>query len=370
MEKEKEQPEEARIEESLIEEQEKEEPAVEAAQEVKESEENPAESSEAEEEEREEEESHREEEGPKDAKVLIEEARAMVEESDKEVKSCMEILDEDIEDYENAKAKLLEGSVEETENLLEEVGFEPGEIEESGEEGLNFESEDAVKPMYVQDLSSGKFGAFVLSLIVAFVSIVVWFYVASEKLGMTLDLSRAPNGNELHRILTWIGGGMTGGTGNSLIGLGILIISTLVVMWIVYKLKVYLRARSNLHKAEKVKEEAKFYCTKKEECKKEMEKVSAHIHKVIEALHTYRIFFEEQNAKLKRILHIEGKQPFDEYHLKSKEEIKHTNMLLNSLKDLIATPMADGSGSVSEEAKAELNKAEHMLKRFKERLYE
>jgi hypothetical protein len=319
--------------------------------------------------EQEEPEEHHEGHDSKDAKALIEEARQMVEESDKEIKSCMEVLDEDIEAFEETKSKLLKGVVEETEELIEETGFEPQEIEDVPEEGLNFESDDAVKPMYVQNLSSGKFGAFILSLIAAIAAIGGWFYVGAQQLGMPLDTSRMLNGNEIHRILTWIGGGMTGGTGDSLIGLGIVALSTLVVMWIVYKLKVYLRAQSNLHKAQKVKEEAKFYCTKKEECKAEMEKVSTHIHKVIEALHFYRIFFEEQNAKIKRILYLEGKHPFEDYHLKSKEEIKHTNMLLESLNELLSTPMADGSGSVSEAAKAQLQRAERTLARFKEHLY-
>jgi len=307
---------------------------------------------------------------PKDAKGLIEEARALVEESDKEIKSCMEVLDEDIEDYEETKSKLLESSVDESRSLLEELGFEPEAIEDNGEEGLDFEPEEAVAPMQVQNLSSGKFGAFILALVAGLAAVAGWFYVASEQLGMTIDVTKVPNGSVLNRVFTWIGGGMTGGEGNPLIGLAIVFLSVLIVMIIVYKLKVYMRAQSNLHTAEKIKEEAKFYCSKKEECKKEMEKVSEHIHEVIKVLHTFKVFIDEQNAKMRRILYLEGELPFDEYHLKSKEEIKHTNLLLNSLNELISTPMANERGSVSDEAKAELKKTERVLERFEERLYE
>ena len=371
MEKDKEQQEAGRIEEQVMEGQEKEETASEAAHRERESETEHSQSSELQaEEETKEEESPQEDEGAKDAKALIEEARIMVQESDNEIKSCMQILDEDIEALEETKSKLLESSTEETKNLLEEVGFEPGDIEDIGEEGLDFEVAEAVEPMQVHDLSSGKFGAFILALIAGLAVVAGWVYAAAEKLGMALDVTKVPSQEVQNKILSWIGGGMTGGAGDPMFGMVILGGSALIVMWIVYKIKVYMRAQSNLHIAQEVKEEAKFYCTKKEECKKEMDKVSAHIHEVIKALHTFKVFFDEQNAKLRRILYVEGKRPFGEYHLKSKEEIKHTNLLLNSLNELISTPMANGSGSVSEEARAELQKVERTLERFKERLYE
>ena len=305
-----------------------------------------------------------------DVRQLIEEARAMVQESDNEIKSCMQVLDEDIEAYEETKSKLLEGSVDETKNLLEEVGFESEKLQNPEEEELHFEVAEVVEPMRVQDLSSGKFGAFILALIAGLAVVAGWVYAATEKLGIALDVTKVPSQEVQNKLLSWIGGGMTGGKGDPMIGMVILGVSALIVMWIVYKLKVYLRAQKNLHIAQEIKEEAKFYCTKKEECKKEMDKVSAHIHEVIKALHTFRVFFDEQNAKIRRILHVEGKQPFGDYHLKSKEEIKHTYILVSSLNELISTPMANESGSVAEEAKSELRKAEHILKRFEERIYE
>jgi len=310
------------------------------------------------------------EDSSRDAKQLIEEARMMVQESDSEIKSCMQVLDEDIEAYEETKSKLLESSVDESKSLLEEVGFESEKLDSPEEESVHFEITEVVEPMKVKDLPSGKFGAFILALIAGVAVVAGWIYAATMKLGMTLDVSKVPSQEVQNKLLSWIGGGMTGGKGDPMMGMAILALSALIVMWAVYKFKVYLRAQKNLHIAQEVKKEAKFYCTKKEECKKEMDKVSAHIHEVIKALNTFKIFFDEQNGKIRRILHIEGKRPFGEYHLKSKEEIKHTYILISSLNELIATPMADEGGSVSEEAKSELKKVEHTLKRFEERLYE
>ena len=305
----------------------------------------------------------------KSTEELIEEARTIVNQSDSEVKDCMQILDEDIRKYEQARAALFESSAKETEKLLEAVGFEPEKMDESGEEELKFSGSDPVAPMQVKDLSSGKLGAFVLALIAGFAVVLAWIYVASEKLGMTLDLSKLPSEEVRNKLLSWIGGGITGGEGNPVVGIAILSISALVVMWAVYSLKVFLRKNKNLKIAQEINEEAKFYCTKKEECKKEMDKISAHIHEVIAALDTYNVFLNEENAKMRRILYVEGELPFDEYHQKSKEEMENTNLLINSLNALVTTPMAGANGSLSQEGKHILEKAKGALQRFKEKLY-
>ncbi len=301
---------------------------------------------------------------------LIREARELVEKSDHEVKDCMEILDEDIDAYEGMRSKVVDGSLHTTESLLEEVGFEPETIEDSGEEGVKFTMEEAVEPMQVRDLSSGKFGAFILALIFGIAVVAGWIYVATEKLGMTLDITKVPAKDVQEKILSWIGGGITGGEGNPVIGMVILAVSALVVMWIVYKIRVYIREVHNQKVAEEINENAKFYCTKKEECKKEMEKISEHIHRAIASLKTYDIFFEELNAKIKRILHLEGKVPFREYHPKSKEEIKHATILINSFKELVSTPMAGENGSLSEEGKRALERSNRTLELHREKLYQ
>ena len=100
-----------------------------------------------------------------------------------------------------------------------------------------------------------------------------------------------------------------------------------------------------------------------------MEKVSEHIHKVIGSLHTYDVFFDELNAKMRRILYLEGKLPFNEYHQKSKEEMKGASILINSLNELISTPMATENGSLSEESKEALDRTNRSLNFYRERLY-
>jgi len=305
----------------------------------------------------------------KNADQLINEARDMVNQSDSEVKDCMEILDEDINAFEEVKSALIKGSLQKNEALLSEVGFEPETIDNVSEEDVKFGSEEPIRPMQVKNLSSGKFGAFILALIAGLAVIAGWIFFATKKLGVTLYLDKIPSQEVQNKLLAWIGGGVTGGEGNPMVGIAILGLSALIAMWAVYSFRVYLRKAHNQKLAQKVNEEAQFYCTKKEECKKEMEKVSEHIHKVIGSLHTYDVFFDELNAKIKRVLHLEGKLPFNEYHQKSKEEMKGATILTNSLNELISTPMATESGSLSEESEKALDRANRSLNFFRERLY-
>ena len=305
----------------------------------------------------------------KNADQLINEARDMVSQSDSEVKDCMEILDEDIDAFEEAKSALTEGNLRKNEALLAEVGFEPEEITDPGEEGVIFGSEEQTKPMQVRNLSSGKFGAFILALIAGLAVIAGWIFFAAKNLGITPYLDRMPSQEIQNKLLAWIGGGMTGGEGNPMVGMVIMGLTALIAMWAVYALRVYLREAHNQKLAQQVNEEAKFYCTQKEECKKEMEKVSEHIHKVIGSLHTYDVFFDELNAKMRRVLHLEGKLPFNEYHLKSKEEMKGATILINSLNELISTPMAGENGSLSEEGKKVLERSNRTLELYREKLY-
>ncbi len=306
----------------------------------------------------------------KKADTLIDEARSIIEKSDLTTRNCMEILEEDIEKYEDAKSLLLTKSIHPSEALLKEVGFDSSiEQELDEEEAINFEDIKQIEPIYVRELSSGKFGALILSLLAGLAVIVGWIYVASNALNVVVDPSKVPTTKVQDQILSWIGGGITGGEGNVMIGLVILLVSAIIAIWAVFAVKIFLRESQNYKTAQKVKEDAEFYCTKKEECQKEMKKVSDHINQVITAIDTSKIYINEQNATIERILHIEGDMAFDELHKKSQEEISNTNILINGIKQLLSTPMASENGSLSEDAKIILAKTQKRQETYREKLY-
>ena len=307
---------------------------------------------------------------PDTADTIIDEARAMVEKSDSETQSCLTILDEDVEKYEQAKSKLLNEALLESEALIKDLEYDSSIHIESEEEAVNFDDIARVEPIVVKPLSSGKFGAFILALIAGIAVVAGWVYVASKALAISIDVSKVPTAEVQSKLLAWIGGGVTGGEGNTTTGMIILAVSALIVMWVVYATKVYLRETHNYKVAQKIKDDVQFYCSKKDECQREMEKISEHIHKVISSLETSKIFLDEQNAKIRRIKHIEGAIGFDDLHQKSQSEVKNTNILVNGIRELISTPMASAEGALSHDAVAVLIKTERRQEQYKEKLYQ
>jgi len=314
---------------------------------------------------------HKDEVTQKSNDELIDEARAMVTKSDSEVRDCMDILNDDLEAYESKKSKLINGNIAIAESLLNDIEFEPEPIKDIGKDGLQFRDKEPIKPMHIKSLSSGKFSSFILAIIFGLASVAGWVYLATQKLGITLDPSKMPSDETKNQILSWIGGSVTGGEGVPLYGLAILATTAIIVMWIIYAIRVSMRSTKNKKIAHQVNEDAKFYCTKKEECKREMEKVSEHLHKVIKVLDKYDVLFEEQNAKIKRIIYIEGKLPFHEYHQISKDHMNETGRLIDSLNRLISTQMADEAGSsLSIEAIEALEDATKNQDQYIEKLYQ
>ena len=308
--------------------------------------------------------------GVKKSDDLIAEARSLIEESDLSTRSCMEILEEDVERYEEAKAVLVNESIHPSEALLKKVGFDSSIEEEfDDEEAINFEDIKQVEPIYVRELSSGKFGALILSLLAGFAVVLGWIYIASNALDIVMDINKISTPQIQNQIFLWIGGGMTGGEGNAMMGMAIVALSALATLWVVFAMKVFLRESQNYKIAQKVKEDAEFYCTKKEECQREMEKVSTHINEVISAIETSKIYLNEQNATIQRIVYIESDRPFEELHQKSQEEISNTNILINGIKQLISTPMASENGTLSEDARVVLAKTQRRQETYREKLY-
>jgi len=308
--------------------------------------------------------------GVKKSDDLIEEARSLIKESDLSTRSCMEILEEDVERYEEAKELLVNESILPSETLLKKVGFDSSiEQELDEEEAINFEDIKQVEPIYVRELSSGKFGALILSLLAGFAVVLGWIYIASNALNIVVDMGKMATPQIQNQIFSWIGGGMTGGEGNAMMGMAIVALSAFATLWIVFATRVFLRESQNYKIAQKVKEDAEFYCTKKEECQKAMEKVSEHINQVISAMETSKIYLNEQNATIQRIIYIESDKPFEELHQKSQEEISNTNILINGIKQLISTPMASEYGTLSEDAKVILAKTQRRQETYREKLY-
>jgi len=303
------------------------------------------------------------------AKELVEKAKGIVKEAEEQMDACKLLLADDLKAYEEAKHLLKEGGMDASEALLTQLGYVANSEEEENEEEENiiFETKDEVEPIVLRDVSSGKFTGFLYALLGGAVTLAGLVYVATNKLGMTLDVSKVPSNETLHKIFGWFGTQL-GRPDDAINGGLIVAAAVLAVMALIYFVRVGLKGNKNLHFATKQLEDAESYTIHKGSCKEEMDKVDAHIHDAIETLKTYQVLFNEQKGKLERILHFEGDVEEPNYHEKSLKEMRDTQDLLDAIKSFMALPMSE-EGKLSGKSTLFLHRAKSRIQKMIEKLY-
>jgi len=302
------------------------------------------------------------------AQMLIEKTKHIVSDAEKQIDACKLLLEEDLKGYSEAKKALEENALNESEELLTVLGFEnPGEEDGEREEVVVFERKEELPPFVVKEVSSGKFTGFLMALIVGFITFAGMVYVATEKVGMTLDVTKVPSAETAKEVFGWYVT-LFGGKPDLFLGGAFVGIVTLLVMWIVYAIRVSTKASSNLAFAKAQLSEAEAYVKQKGSCKEEMDRVDAHIQDAIATMKSFQVLLHEQNAKLKRIMHIEGHKENSEYHDKSREEMRHTRMLIDAIKEFMSIPMSE-EGKLSGKSTLFLHTAKSKLQKMIDRLY-
>jgi len=301
-------------------------------------------------------------------KLLVAKAKKLVNESNKRIEVCKLLLEKNLKKYEDAKAALAKGGLDASISLLNTLKYQSKDDEIPEEAAMVFEAKEVLKPIVFKDISSGKFSGFIYALIGGFTTAVGMVYLATEKLGMTLNLTKIPSENVIQSILAWFST-LLGLQEDVLIGAGILGFIVLLVMILIYMIRIDLKARSNLHLAVKQFVEAQMYTDQRSNCKAKMEKIDTHINDAIDTLKTYQILLNEQQGKLERILYIEGKKAKSvEYHYKSYKELHETYELIHTIKDFMAIPMSE-EGELSSKSVLYLQCAKDRIEKFLERFY-
>ncbi len=300
------------------------------------------------------------------AKQIIEEARNIAELSEKEVNECKLLLENDLRDYHDAKRALKEGGLEDAKALLVELEHATMEELDNLEEPV-LEIEDDVEPIYIKEVSSGRFTGLILSLLAGAATLGGLAYVASEKLGITLDMTKVPSDEVINKISTWYANTISMGD-NVQAGMGLIAVIVLFVMFIVYALRVGMKGGSNLRFANQQMEDTQKFVEQKYNCKAEMEKVDAHVNEAIATLKDYQVLLNEQNGKLHRVMHFEKEEAQTHgYSHSSKEEMNETQDLIATVQTFISQPMLE-KGKLLEEATHALSEAKervtHFLRRF------
>ena len=303
------------------------------------------------------------------SKLLVKKAKIIVKDAEYQLEECKLLLASDLKEYDKAVQELKANGMDASEELLTQLGYVSDE--EEAEENKNiedvavFEPKEDVAPIYIKDVSSGKFTGFIMGLLGGVVTFGGMAFVASEKLGVTVDLSQLTT---MEPIYSWYSR-LVGLKGDMFYGRIFMILVALLVVWLIYKIRVSMKASKNLNHATAQLEAAEEYTAQKGSCKDEMDKVDAHIHDTIATLKTYQVLFNEQKGKLQRILHIEGeKEELAEYHQRSISEMQNTQDLINSVKSFMAKSMSE-EGKLSAKSTLFLHSAKNKMQKAIDRLY-
>ncbi|RRS31601.1 MAG: hypothetical protein P794_03520 [Epsilonproteobacteria bacterium (ex Lamellibrachia satsuma)] len=302
------------------------------------------------------------------SKLLVDKAKIIVQEAEEQMEACKLLLSDDLKDYEKAKQALKEGGLDASEALLLELGYRNEEEENPEDENVVFKMEEKIEPIILHDVSSGRFTGLLLALLGGATTLTGLVYLATEKLGMTLDVTKVPSSDTVKNILSWFGT-LIGTKGDAFLGGAFVLFVVFAVMGIIYAIRVGTKGSKNLQFALKQLEEAEEYTAQKGNCKEEMDKVDAHINDAIETFKMYQVLLNEQKGKLQRISHIEGiKEEPSEYHEKSLLEMKDTQSLINAIHEFIDTPMSE-EGKLSGKSTLLLYSAKNKIQKLIDRLY-
>lgn len=302
-----------------------------------------------------------------EALKIITKAKEILKEADEEVEGCKLVLVSNLKEYEDAKKSLKSNGMDSCISLMEKMNC----IDESidlKEDITLFEPKDDLEPIYIQDLSSGKFTSIIYATLGGTLTLGGVVAYAMQKLGIPLNFENITSLETLKSVLDWFGMEV-GRTNDIMMGLTVLGGVSLSIMAIIYLIDSSIKSNKNLELANKQLEDAKSYVEQKENCKNEMDKVDAHIQNTLSILKTYEVLFNEQKGKLERIIYIEGiKEDCKEYHEKSKIEIDKTNRLVNSIKNFISIPMLI-DGKLSQETTVALGSVQKELDEVLKYLY-
>jgi len=304
-----------------------------------------------------------------EAQELIESSKELVDEVDFEVEECKVCVSKAAEDFDTQKRIFINETLKVSEELLEKVGFECANNESSEPFELSIDSAFEGN-LSIDYISSGRFTGMILAIIASGLTLFGWIYLASQKLNIPLEnLSLKAIETNINTVLIWIGGGIFDMEGHAMIGALIIGFSILLMAWFVYAIRVHFKAHKNLRIAKRAYVESKEYSLSQDECKKEILKVDGHLRESIVSIENFGIILNEQNAILKRVVHIEGIASEDHrYHPNSTRVMRETQRVMKSIETLLNTSITK-NGKLNLESQKALSISKAVYEDFIARIY-
>ena len=297
---------------------------------------------------------------------LVAQTHAMINESNEKFESCERLFQKNLDEYAKAKKSLHNNGLDGCVSLLSDLNYheKPKEVEEI----VIFETPNKEHQLKVKDISKGRIGALFWSLIGGLVMGISLVYLATEKMGMTLNVTQIPNSDTLQSIFSWFSISI-GREPDAWLGFGIfMVVVSMIVMSIYFGYRT-IKRNKNLHFSVKQFVETELYIEENENCEESMNRVDNHIQSSIKTLKLYEVMLCEQEGKLKRIFYIEGeKDKSIQYNEKSLYEIRDTKILIDAIIEFISFPMSK-NGKISEESLSLLEETNKKVNILIDRIY-
>jgi len=302
-----------------------------------------------------------------EAEALIETSKELVNKVDLEVSKCKIGISEAAKKFDKVKRTFKNTILKSADILLGKVGYEYITYEEAEAFELSLDG-DSEEKFLVENLSSGRFTGLLLAMLVAFLTVAIWVYIAIRKLNID-PRSLTPKSAmlQVNPMLEWIGG-LVGGTVN--IGALILGLSALIMGWLVYALRMHLKGKKNLVLAKDIFEKSNEYYITREVSQREMKKVDKHLRDVTTEMDNLTTILNEHAATLKRVIHVEGIYEEDkEYHPSSKKVMRETEKIMRAAESLLETAITQ-EGKLNFQSVQALNSAKDIYTEYLSRIYD
>lgn len=306
----------------------------------------------------------------KKAKDLIASAEKMLHDVDSEIEKTDSLFESDLQRYTALRDDVSAHSLktfDDTYMQIQNVDFKGSELtytdetmEDIGDEFCKCKHE--IEPVVIEKVKTGVFTAVAGALFAGLATFAAAVSAAVLQTGMKVDFQKMPDREQIVSLFEWFGGGMLQeGSGDMMSGGYILGGGVGIVMLIAGYLILNARSGKNLHAAEeKFSEATASHLDKSTQNRKTMS-MAEYIETLEKNLQTLKVYMDEFNAVLKRIIHIEGTD-YASYSMNSQKDIHTALSIYKHAKSLICTKVVGGEGAVASASRDELEKSSEFLK--------
>jgi enamine deaminase RidA (YjgF/YER057c/UK114 family) len=274
-----------------------------------------------------------------ESKALMKSAEMLVSKVNKDVKEVEDVVAEHVAEFKAKKEALADSTMAETKELLKKANYEYSDEEEM--EPFELSLGCAKEKVDIKPIRGGHFSGLILGVLGAVATAGGWLYIAAQKTGTVINPESIPEQSALDKIFTWIGGGMTGSAGNAQFGMITVALSALFMGYLFYKMRISMKENKNFKVANRAFEKSHTYVEEQKESMTEMQRIDKHIIVATPLIEHYDVVLNEQNAKLKRILHVEGiLDSMSEYHPNSKHIMDEAANLMKRAERFINAPVS------------------------------